>query len=165
VKLKNKQIKVNNINIKNMKIKKIIGIIAFTFVFMSAFVQFTSAVNQQDADQDAYYAYSQRFSCRNLLPNSSVGDIINMGTCILLKSVVPLLFALAIVAFVWGIIQYFLNPENEEKKKKGKSYMIWGLIALFVMVTMWALVAVLSDTFFGEGNGVFVPQLSQTLSN
>jgi hypothetical protein len=67
---------------------------------------------------------------------------------------------IATIAFVWGILQYyFLNPNNEEQKKKGKSFMIWGLVALFVMVTVWGLVGILYNTFFS--GGFVLPQLSQ----
>ncbi len=79
-------------------------------------------------------------------------------SCTLIKAVVPFLFTIATAAFIWGIIQYFLYPENEEKRKAGKSYMIWGIIALFVMISMWGLVGVLSNTF---GVKTLLPQLSQ----
>ena len=88
----------------------------------------------------------------------TIGHIFNWAGCTLVYSVIPFLFSLAVVAFIWGIIQYFLNPDNEEKRKKGKSYMIWGLIALFVMVSVWGLVGVLSKTF---GIQTLIPQLSQ----
>lgn len=95
--------------------------------------------------------------CKNI-SFTSVGNIFNFFSCTLIKSVVPFLFSLATAAFIWGIIQYFLNPDNEEKRKAGKSYMIWGLIALFVMISMWGLVGVFSDTF---GVKTLIPQLSQ----
>lgn len=76
-----------------------------------------------------------------------IAGILNWASCLLYKSVVPLLFAIATVAFIWGVIQFYLNPDNEEKRKKGKSFIIGGLIALFVMVAMWGLVAVLTGTF------------------
>jgi len=88
----------------------------------------------------------------------SIGGIFNFFSCTLIKSIVPFLFSLATVAFIWGIIQYFLNPENEENRKKGKSFMLWGIIALFVMISMWGLVGVLSNTF---GVKTLLPQLSQ----
>lgn len=88
----------------------------------------------------------------------SIGHMFNWASCTLIKMVVPFLFTLATAAFIWGIIQYFLNPDNEEKRKQGKSYMIWGLIALFVMVSMWGLVGVLTKTF---GIQTLIPQLSQ----
>jgi hypothetical protein len=97
--------------------------------------------------------------CSNLKgPFKSIAQIFNWASCTLIKSVVPFLFTLATAAFIYGIIQYFINPDNEEKRKKGKSYMIWGIIALFVMISMWGLVGVLSNTF---GVKTFVPQLSQ----
>jgi hypothetical protein len=72
------------------------------------------------------------------------------------SSIIPLLFSLAVAGFIWGVIQYFLNPENEENRKKGKSYMLWGIVSLFVMISMWGLVAVIGNTF---GIGTVIPQL------
>lgn len=94
--------------------------------------------------------------CSNSI--KTITDFINLGICILMKSIVPLLFALATVGFIWGIIQYFINPENEEKRSQGKSYMLWGLIGLFVMVSIWGLVAVFSNTV-GINNKLIVPQV------
>ena len=88
----------------------------------------------------------------------TLGDIIKWAGCTMVTGVIPLLFTLATAAFIWGIIQYFLNPENEEKRKNGKSFMIWGLITLFVMVSMWGIVNVFSNTFKIK---TFIPQLSQ----
>lgn len=88
----------------------------------------------------------------------TLGHIINWASCTLIKSVVPLLFSLAVAGFIWGVVQYVLNADNEEKRKKGKSYMMWGIIALFVMISMWGLVGVLTKTF---GIQTLIPQLSQ----
>lgn len=76
-----------------------------------------------------------------------VTGIVNWATCFLYKAIVPFLFALATVAFIWGVIQFYLNPENEEKRKKGKNFIIGGLIALFVMLSIWGLVGILTGTF------------------
>ncbi len=95
-----------------------------------------------------------------LCPNNSlsggIANILNYFTCLIAKSVLPLLFAVAIASFIWGIIQYFLNPDNEENRKKGKDYMLWGLISLFVMISVWGLVALIGNTF---GIGTVIPQL------
>lgn len=82
----------------------------------------------------------------------SLEGIINWGTCLLSKSVVPFLFALAVVAFIWGVIQFYLNPNNEEKRKNGKNFIIGGVIALFVMVSVWGLVYILTSTFKTKSN-------------
>jgi hypothetical protein len=97
-------------------------------------------------------------SCRQANPLRSIAGFLNFFTCTMVSSVIPLLFTLATAGFIWGIIQYFLNPENEEKRSQGKSYMLWGIIALFVMVSMWGLVGVIGNTF---GVKTLLPQLSQ----
>mgnify|MGYP003423815579 CR=1 FL=1 len=95
--------------------------------------------------------------CRDI-DLDSIANIFNWASCTLVTAIVPFLLSLAVAAFVWGIIQYYLNPDNEEKRKKGKSFIIGGLIALFVMISMWGLVQVLTDTF---GIKTLIPQLSQ----
>lgn len=91
---------------------------------------------------------------------TSITSFINFFTCVLIDSVMPMLVALAVAAFVYGIIKYFLNPDNEEKRKSGKGYMFWGIITLFVMVSIWGLVGILSGTFLG-GTKAILPGLPE----
>ncbi len=95
--------------------------------------------------------------CKNItLAKASIGDIAGYFTCIISESIMPLLISLAVLGFVWGIIKYFLNPENEKERGKGRDFMLWGLIALFVIVAFWGIVEILTNTF-GVKN--VIPQL------
>ena len=94
---------------------------------------------------------------------TSLTSIISFFTCTLMNAVVPLLGSLAVVGFIYGIIKYFLNPDNEEKRKEGKSFMFWGLATLFVMVSIWGIVGLFSNSFLGnEGKSLFLPTLPET---
>ena len=84
----------------------------------------------------------------------SLTDLINFFTCTLINAVVPLLVTLAVVGFIYGIIQYFLYPDNEEKRKAGKNFMFWGIITLFVIVSVWGLVRIFSTTFLDGSIGL-----------
>lgn len=88
-----------------------------------------------------------------------VETLIKWASCLLDKMIIPFLFILATVAFIWGVFQFYLNPENEEKRKKGKSFIIGGLIALFVMLSVWGIVKIFTGTF---GLSNTIPQLPQT---
>jgi FtsH-binding integral membrane protein len=68
-------------------------------------------------------------------------------TCVIGTSVIPLLFILAIASFVWGVVQYVINSDEEAKKAKGRNFMIWGIIALVVMTSIWGLVQIFGNTF------------------
>lgn len=94
--------------------------------------------------------------CRNTF--SDLADILSFATCFLSKSIIPFIFTLAVVVFLWGVVQYVINPDNEDKREKGRDIMIWGVIGLFVMISIWGLVAVLGNTF-GVRNAI--PQLPE----
>lgn len=62
---------------------------------------------------------------------------------------IPAMMILATVLFLWGVITYLVNADNEDKRTEGRTFMIYGIIGLFVMVAVWGLVDVLYNTFFG----------------
>ena len=82
-----------------------------------------------------------------LSSNPKFQDLVGYVTCIIGKSVIPLIFSLAVAMFVWGVVQFVINSNEEVKKEKGRQFMVWGIIALAVMVSVWGLVRVLGNTF------------------
>jgi hypothetical protein len=65
----------------------------------------------------------------------------------LLNTAVPILIAAAVVWVLWGAVQYITGAGGEEAKEKGKNTMIYGIVAIFVMVSIWGLVNILIGTF------------------
>jgi len=62
----------------------------------------------------------------------SVGGIIDI--------LIPIAFAAGLLFFFWGLAMYIASAGNEEKKAEGRNIMIWGVVALFVMSSVWGLV-------------------------
>lgn len=84
-------------------------------------------------------------SCNRVM---SVPGILKYVTCVIGSSVIPFLFAIAVVSFVWGAIKFFiLETEEEAKREQGKQFMLWGIIALAVMISVWSLVGIVGTTF------------------
>jgi hypothetical protein len=65
---------------------------------------------------------------------------------IIVNLLVPLVSTLAIVFFFYGLAKYVLNAGDEEKKAEGKNIMIWGVLAMFVLVTIWGIIGFLART-------------------
>jgi len=82
-----------------------------------------------------FFTYAQTLG--TILQN--VSDILN--------TVIPILMILGTLVFLWGIITYITAAGDEEKLKSARTFIIWGLIGLFVMVSVWGLVQVLNNTF------------------
>ncbi len=88
----------------------------------------------------------------------SVRNVSDAGTLIIntINNVlVPVLFAVAFIVFLWGAFTTFiLGATSDEVKEKGKNLMLWGLIGFFVMVSIWGLVNILTGTIsFGNSGG------------
>jgi len=73
----------------------------------------------------------------------------------LLDQLVVFLIALAVVWFIFNVVKYAMSTEDDGKDK-AKSQMIWGIIAIAVIVSVWGLVAILQGIFgvntTGAGN-------------
>lgn len=84
----------------------------------------------------------------DLPPNPKLQNFLGYVTCILNNSVIPLIFAIAFVAFIWGAVQFLvIGAGDETKRTKGKQLMIWGIIGLVVMLGVWGIVKIVGGTF------------------
>ncbi len=86
-----------------------------------------------------------------------INDISGVGTFIIStvnNVLVPSLFAVAFIVFLWGAFQTFVvGANNDEVKEKGKNLMLYGLIGFFVMVSVWGLVNILTGSVILENSG------------
>jgi hypothetical protein len=96
------------------------------------------------------FAFAQNLTCKITSDGSDpkLEDLFNYVTCVIGKSLMPMLFALALAMFTYGVVNfYFLSGDDEAKRNKGKQFMVWGIIALTVMVVVWGLVTALGESF------------------
>lgn len=53
---------------------------------------------------------------------------------------IPLVVALALLYFFWGLAKFIRSAGNEDARDEGKQIMLWGIVALFVIVSVWGIV-------------------------
>lgn len=92
-------------------------------------------------------AFAQFGKTRTLFEEiaSIVGDIL-----------VPLVFGLAVLFFLWGIAKYIWSA-GSDAKKDGKQIMVWGVIGLTVMVSVWGIVKFIQSDILGENVPTNIP--------
>lgn len=61
-------------------------------------------------------------------------------------AIMPLLYAIAFIAFLIGIVRYFFYS-GEEARENGKQFILWGLIGFVVIFSVWGIVKLLLSTF------------------
>lgn len=85
------------------------------------------------------------------MAEASVGELVKNLMSLLKDRIIPLLFALATVIFIWGVIQYIIAGGSEDRAKNAKQIIVWGIIGLTVMVSAWAIVNILCGTLVSWG--------------
>jgi len=64
------------------------------------------------------------------------------------KDVITLLQIVAVVVFLWGVVKFISAGGNQEKIKTAKGFIIWGLVGIFVLVSLQGLIYLLQQMFF-----------------
>ena len=61
--------------------------------------------------------------------------------------ILPLLVGLAVIYFIWSLLMFL--RESGSKKDEARGHMLWGIVILFVMVSIWGLVNILGSSLGG----------------
>lgn len=65
----------------------------------------------------------------------------------IVNPIITLLFAVALVVFLWGVFQYIRNSDSSDDRKTGTKHIIWGLVGLVIMVSAYTIIWIALDTF------------------
>jgi uncharacterized membrane protein HdeD (DUF308 family) len=71
----------------------------------------------------------------------------------ILNPLIVLLFVIGLAFFIWGVVQLIANPEDT--KGEGKQNILWGIIGMFIMISVMGIIRVILATF-GIPNPPFI---------
>ena len=81
-------------------------------------------------------------SFKNFIGDGSTGIIGLLNTV-----AVPVIFAFAFAAFIWGVVNYFfLHGGEEAKREEGRKFVLWGLLGMVVLFSVWGFVNIVLST-------------------
>lgn len=69
-----------------------------------------------------------------------------------------ILVALAVIYIVWNVVQYFIKANGGDRKEVGMN-IVWGIVGLFIIVSIWGLVNILTNTFKTTPTDQAIPNL------
>lgn len=68
---------------------------------------------------------------------------------LIINPTITLLFGLAILFFVWGLVQYIRGADQSAERSKGAQHMFWGIVGIFIMVSAIAILLAFRKSIFG----------------
>jgi hypothetical protein len=70
-----------------------------------------------------------------------------------------ILVAVAVIYIIWNVVQYFIKPNGGDRSAAGMN-ILWGIVGLFVIVSIWGLVNIFTNTFKTAPTNQPIPNLS-----
>lgn len=76
----------------------------------------------------------------------------------IISTLIPFMAALAFFVFIIGVARYIRASGNEKDTKDSKNFLIWGVVGIFILVTIWGIISFIKGEL-GFGEGVSIPQI------
>lgn len=91
--------------------------------------------------------------------NSLTAKLVGIG-----NTVIYLLVSLAVIYIIWNTVQYFIKGSGGEEGARTKAGMniLWGIIGLAVILSIWGLVGILTNTFRTTPTSQPIPNLGES---
>lgn len=71
-----------------------------------------------------------------------LGNIITQ----IVNPLIYLLIGLAVIYFLYGVLVFVRNADNSEKRAEGASHIIWGIVGIAIMFSVFTFIHVIRNT-------------------
>lgn len=82
----------------------------------------------------------------SITKNGNLSDLFLFPACLINEYLIPIAIAIEVVLFTYGIILYIAKADNQEQRKQGSQYIMWGILAIFITLSFWAIIGILQRT-------------------
>ncbi len=62
----------------------------------------------------------------------------------IINTLIIIVAGLALLWFFWGLVKFIFHSGDAKTHEEGRNIMIWGIITLFVMFSLWGLLGFIS---------------------
>lgn len=124
-----------------------------------ALLVITPAVSFAQSGSSNSNAVTTRISCSSTIKVTDVQSLIKWCICTITDLIIPLLFMLAFAYFLWGVVKFIRDGDNEKARTEGRKTIIYGIISLAVIVSVWGIIGLARQIF---GVDYTIPQVQDT---
>lgn len=71
--------------------------------------------------------------------------------------VIPVVSSMALAFFLWGAARFIYRSGDSEGHGHDRDMLTWGLVALFVLFSLWGIIAFLQNAFLGAPASSITP--------
>lgn len=64
---------------------------------------------------------------------------------VILNPLIRLMFAAAVIYFLWGVFTYIRNADSESERQKGAQHILWGVIGMGIMIGVYGILSLFTS--------------------
>jgi ABC-type phosphate transport system permease subunit len=72
--------------------------------------------------------------------------IIDRIVAVIINPLIYLLFAVAFLYFLWGVMMFIWKSDSDDDRKTGVRHMLWGIIGMFIMIAAFGIINLIENT-------------------
>lgn len=76
----------------------------------------------------------------------AAGNLIDRLVTYIIDPIILVIFAAGFFLFVWGLVQ-FIYKLDEGAQTSGKQHMLWGIVGMLIMVSVYGIITLIDETF------------------
>ena len=73
---------------------------------------------------------------------------------LIVNPILQVVFVVAIILFVYGVFEFVRGADNPEVRTQGQQHMLWGLVGLAIMVSVFTIIHIFLNTLGLSGDDV-----------
>lgn len=63
------------------------------------------------------------------------------------NTLIPLFIAMALLYTIYATVGFIASSEDSKNKEEKKQQIFWGIMGLFVIVSIWGILSIIGNTF------------------
>jgi len=80
------------------------------------------------------------------MPDPLQLSVVQKFFTIVVNPAIQVLFAAAVVYFVWGVFTYIRRSGDSDARVDGANHILWSTVGLFIMISVWGIIAIIKTS-------------------
>ena len=76
----------------------------------------------------------------------AASNLVDKFVDLIIDPAILVIFAAGFFLFLWGLVQFLWNIE-EGAESDGKQHMLWGIVGMLIMVSVYGIITLIDSTF------------------
>lgn len=82
---------------------------------------------------------------------ATIDELLGKLNAKVINPAIEFAFIVALVVFLFGVMEFIRGAGNEKKRKLGKDHIMWGIVGFLIMFGVWGIINLLVNTFGIKG--------------